>query len=326
MTNMLCLDENFSTTKVLTKVKPKIINNPNDLFETVLFLPMGENRKGEGGLRTKGYFKKSYENKPLISIITVVYNGEKHLQDTIQSVINQTYDNVEYIVIDGGSTDGTLDIIKKYEDKIDYWVSEKDKGISDAFNKGIFCCTGDLIGLINADDWYELDAFSSVTKFFVSHITTDIVYANQQYWKMNKREYILFPNVSNLLKDMTINHPATFIRSSVYKRYGCFNMKYKYAMDYDLLLRFFIKGVIFSYLNLTVSNMRLEGVSYKNWLDAYKETRRAKIENLHYNINIDIYFLFQVIRTLTRFLLEKIGFYPIIKCFRKYFSITKKTG
>ena len=142
MTKTICLDENFSTTQLLTQEKPILEQNAEDKFETILFLPESENRKGEGGLRTKGYFKKSYDDKPLISIITVVFNGERYLEQTIQSVIDQTYDNVEYIIIDGGSTDGTLDIIKKYEDKIDYWVSEKDNGIYDAMNKGIKVCYG----------------------------------------------------------------------------------------------------------------------------------------------------------------------------------------
>ena len=121
MTDILSLDEGYSTTRLLTQEKPQIINTTEDKFETVLFLPKGENRKGEGGLRTKGYFKKSFDDKPLISIITVVFNGEKYLEETIQSVINQTYSNVEYIIIDGGSTDGTLDIIKKYEDSGKSW-------------------------------------------------------------------------------------------------------------------------------------------------------------------------------------------------------------
>lgn len=97
-----------------------------------------------------------------VSIITVVYNGVKNIEQTIKSVLHQTYSNIEYIVIDGGSTDGSLDIIKKYSDSISYWVSEADKGIYDAMNKGISKATGDLIGIINSDDWYEPDAIMNM--------------------------------------------------------------------------------------------------------------------------------------------------------------------
>jgi len=99
-------------------------------------LPPNPIRKGEGGLRTKGFFKKYFSDKPLISIITVVFNEADRLSDTIESVLNQDYPNIEYIVIDGGSTDSTVDIIRQYEDRIDYWVSEPDTGIYDAMNKG----------------------------------------------------------------------------------------------------------------------------------------------------------------------------------------------
>lgn len=108
---------------------------------------------------------------PLISIITVVYNGEKYLEQTIQSVINQTYKNIEYIVIDGGSTDGTLDIIKKYEEHISYWVSESDKGLYDAMNKGIGVAKGELIGMINSDDWYELEAVEIMAEAYKNNPT-----------------------------------------------------------------------------------------------------------------------------------------------------------
>jgi len=203
-----CLNPNYSTTRLCYKlvddkyldesgkikeeykfklnfsefgiVNSKIPAKEDEKFDTLLFLPEGEGRKGEGGLRTKGYFKFSYEYNddlgfrvedldipvkipqtsnlksqtyPLITIITVVYNGEKYLEETIKSVINQTYPNVEYIIIDGGSTDGTLDIIKKYEDYIDYWVSEKDKGIYDAMNKGILVSNGKYLLFLNADDF-----------------------------------------------------------------------------------------------------------------------------------------------------------------------------
>lgn len=96
MTKIITLDENYSTTRLVTKEKPEIVNKPEKKFETLLFLPEGEGRRGEGGLRTQGYFKKSYDGKPLISVITVVYNGEKYLEETIQSIIHQTYDYVSY--------------------------------------------------------------------------------------------------------------------------------------------------------------------------------------------------------------------------------------
>lgn len=155
---VICLDQHYSTTRFVTTERPIFTKHPEDKFETLLFLPPGEGRQGEGGLRTKGYFKKSYKDKPLVSIITVVLNGEKYLEETILSVLNQTYDNVEYIIIDGGSTDGTLDIIKKYEHAIDYWVSERDRGIYDTMNKGITVASGEWIELLNAGDFYESGA------------------------------------------------------------------------------------------------------------------------------------------------------------------------
>jgi hypothetical protein len=169
----------------------KFIPKPEDKFETMLFLPPNPQRKSEGGLRTKGFFKFSYklvedvwyicdldgnpvisapedlQNKirlyvsdqskpitylPLITVITVVLNGEKTLEETIKSVTSQTYPNVEYIIIDGGSKDGTLDIIKRYEDCIDYWVSEPDEGIYDAMNKGIKVASGHGILFLNSGD------------------------------------------------------------------------------------------------------------------------------------------------------------------------------
>ena len=104
--------KNYSTTQLLTKEIPVLKDSTEDKLETVLFLLENKSRKAEGGLRTKGYFKKSYPDKPLISIVTVVYNGEKFLEEAIESVLNQNYDNIEYIIIDGGSTDKTIDIIK----------------------------------------------------------------------------------------------------------------------------------------------------------------------------------------------------------------------
>jgi len=160
MDNAITLNSNYSTTSLLIKEKPILEQKLEYKIEAKLFLSPTPERKGEGGLRIKGYYKKSYEKKPLISVVTVVYNGEKHLEQTIKSVLDQGYDNIEYIIIDGGSTDGTLEIIKKYEDAIDYWVSESDGGIYDAMNKAISLATGEWINFMNSGDDFFSDIYS----------------------------------------------------------------------------------------------------------------------------------------------------------------------
>ena len=137
------INKNYSTTGLLTKQQPVIEKEKSAKFEFCLFLPVNEQRKDEGGLRTKGYFKASAEDKPLITVITVVYNGEKYLEETIKSVINQTYKSIEYI-------------IKKYNSQVNYWVSELDNGIYDAMNKGILLAKGNYIGIINLDNCYKV--------------------------------------------------------------------------------------------------------------------------------------------------------------------------
>ena len=204
---------------------------------------MEKNRQGEGGLRAKGYFKNSNVDKPLIGIITVVYNGEKYLEQTIQSIINQTYDNVEYIIIDGGSTDGTLDIIKKHEDKIDYWISESDSGIYDAMNKGIKLSNGNIIGLVNADDFiYETTLYD---------VSTSIVENTADYTYGTVHLMDIFGNIvgekSSMKKDdiqflkyngMPFPHPSVFVCKHVYKEHiGLFNTMFRLSSDYDFLLK-----------------------------------------------------------------------------------------
>lgn len=262
MTNTISLNENFSTTKLLTKEKPILKNKTEDKFETFLFLSESENRKGEGGLRTKGYFKKSYEDKPLISIITVVFNGEKYLEQTIQSVINQTYDNVEYIIIDGGSNDGTLDIIKKYDEAIDYWVSEPDEGIYDAMNKGIQTATGKFIAFINADDWYEEQAIDYVIEAYSQEHNIDFFYGNLNYIKENGKVVLWEGNRGK--NGLEIPHPTCFIRSSILKK-DLFNTDFKIAADAELILRLFNSNIESLYINKVIANFRDGGISSEFW-------------------------------------------------------------
>ena len=271
----------------------------------------------KGGLITKGVYKKSTKENQLVSVITIVFNGEQYLEQTIQSVLSQTYDNIEYIIIDGGSTDGTLDIIKKNDDIIDYWICEKDKGISDAFNKGIDASTGDIIGIINAGDWYELTAIEKVVKNINK---TDIIYGNLQYWDDNNKNYVVYANHKLLYMEMTVNHPTVFVNKTIYDKHGKFNASYKYAMDYELLLRFFSKNVKFSYLNETLTNMRLKGLSDINWIDAFMEGKRAKNIYLGHKVLNYLWFIKQVIMLFLSRTLNKIGLSETVKFYRHYLS------
>ena len=249
MKNIICLNKNYSTTRLLTKEKPVIESCENDKFRSVLFLPEGEGRKGEGGLRTKGYFKKSYPDKPLITIITVVFNGEKYLEETIKSVINQTYDNVEYIIIDGGSTDGTLDIIKKYEDKIDYWVSEKDNGMYDALNKGFSISQGDICAWLNADDFYQKWALEYVALImkknkYVKWLTGIPVLYNEKgfivYVSPPKTYFTTFIRMGLYKKGILgwLQQESMFWRRELLEKVGYLNKNLKLAADYDLWIKF----------------------------------------------------------------------------------------
>ena len=277
MTDTRCLDENYSTTRLLTQEEPIIKNKPEDKFETILFLPNHKERKGEGGLRTKGYFKKSYKKTPLISIITVVYNGEKYLKETIQSVINQTYDNVEYIIIDGGSTDGTLDIIKKYEEKIDYWLSEKDSGIYDAMNKGVTLCSGDIIGIVNADDFIYRDTLQNVAKFFSD---TDAMFtfgqldlADEDGKVFDTAKSIGIDNIKyKLFRHMPFLHPTMFVKKEVYEKLGLYNTRYKLSADYDFTLRLVKNNIQFVKLDFSTGVFRLGGQSggMRSYLENHK--------------------------------------------------------
>lgn len=273
----ICLDENYSTTKLLIKEKPEIVNHPEDKFESMLLLPKGEERSGEGGLRTRGYFKNSYEDRPLVSVVTVVYNTEKFLEESIESVITQSYENVEYIIIDGGSSDGTVDIIKKYEDKIDYWVSERDRGIYNAMNKGLQVASGEYIAILNADDYYNQDAIKLSIENILSS-GSDYSYAEVRFVNSSSRIKPIYPLIEGkIYQEMPYPHVSAFINAEIYKRVGLFDEEFQIAGDHDMALRIHLAGYRASYLELEVARLEPDGIS--NGVQSNRESLLVAIKN-----------------------------------------------
>ena len=220
-----------------------------------------------------------------ISIITVCYNSEKTIADCITSVVNQSYDNLEYIVIDGKSTDTTMEIIASFGDQIFKVVSEKDKGMYDAINKGIRMASGDIIGVLNSDDYYTdglviEDVMSKFNEANADALYADLNYVDQidtnnvvRYWKSSDYK----PN--SFLSGWMPPHPTFFIRKEWYLKYGEYSLELVSAADYELMLRMVLKhGARLAYLPRVIVNMRVGGMSnssLRNRLRANKEDRKA---------------------------------------------------
>ncbi|WP_051555489.1 glycosyltransferase family 2 protein [Anaerovibrio lipolyticus] len=213
-----------------------------------------------------------------ISIVTVSFNSAKTIEQTIKSVINQSYKNIEYIIIDGGSTDGTLDVIKKYEPYISYWVSEPDKGIYDAMNKGIKVATGDLIGFINSDDWYETTTLARYAKVF-SCTNADVIYGDLAITDNNGKiqQILKYKDVdfTHIYTGMVIPHPTTLVKSNILKE-KMFNTHNKMVSDYELIMSLILEGYSFQYIGEGIASyFRDGGVSTsQKWL-GYREYRKV---------------------------------------------------
>lgn len=258
----------YKISRKTLEAKLASLKKPQHQFSTTLFLAEGKARQGEGGLRTKGYFKGGKRGEPLITVITVVFNGENDLEDTILSVINQTYRGVEYILIDGGSTDGTLDIVRKYDYAIDYWISEKDNGIYDAMNKSLTLSTGEFIIHLNSGDQLYKNSLTDVFSFRHEHyaaITGKVKYDSGR---------IFHPNPSFLIIKNTLHHQATFYSLETIKCIGLYDLEYKILADYHLNCKIYKEGYALKVESVIVSICSKLGVSdipnKKNYLEEMK--------------------------------------------------------
>jgi glycosyltransferase involved in cell wall biosynthesis len=201
-----------------------------------------------------------------VSIITPCLNSEKTIKDTIESVLHQTYPNIEYIIVDGLSNDNTVNIIKSYQDDFKgrmRFVSEKDKGIYNAMNKGIKMSTGDIIGIVNSDDYYEIDAVEKILQYS-NPKKYRIVYGYMNLIKNNRIDSVCIKNHKNLDKEM-ITHSTCFLSRRIYQKYGLFLEWFKMAADYELMLRLMEKeDVEFIQVKEIISNFRLGGTSFNS--------------------------------------------------------------
>jgi len=211
-----------------------------------------------------------------VSLITVVYNGEKYIEDCVRSVICQTYNDIEYIVIDGGSTDSTLSILEKYKSNINYFISEKDKGMYDALNKGIDQANGDIIGILNADDMLAADdVISNIVACFKNN-KPDAVYGNLNYINPADANQIIRKWVSKQFTKRDIElgwmpaHPTLYLKKELFGRLGNYSLNFGTAADYELMLRYLYRYQIKAvFLNQLIVNMRMGGMSNASFKHRY---------------------------------------------------------
>ncbi|HXD92087.1 MAG TPA: glycosyltransferase family 2 protein [Bacteroidia bacterium] len=220
-----------------------------------------------------------------ISIITVTYNSAQTLEQTIQTVLAQTYPNVEYIIVDGKSTDNTLAVIEKYRDRISTFVSEKDDGLYHALNKGIALATGDIIGILHADDFYiDNTVLTKVAETFAAK-KADAVYADLYYVDKDNTDKIIRTwksgeyKASNFLWGWMPPHPTFFVKKEFYTKHGAFNTNLRTAADYEIMLRLLYRhNIKAAYLPKFIIKMRVGGQSnatVKNRVKANNEDRMA---------------------------------------------------
>ena len=265
----------------------------------------------EGGTRLAGNRRSSRPDAPLVSVVTVVFNGEAHIEQAILSVLGQRYPNVEYIVKDGGSTDGTLSILGRYADRIDYWVSEPDRGIYDAMNKGVALSSGDLVGLLNCDDWYTPEAIEEAVRAFLAQPDREAVVAGK--WRVVLEDIPMTITIAPSLKfrvGMPICHQSMFIPRALYRRLGVYDLRYRMGSDLDLTVRFHVNGVKFVLIDAVIVNYRTGGSSVRHFRELGAEHSRILRANLPwttYALHRMIRFKFEMLMVISIMLRKTIG-------------------
>ena len=235
-----------------------------------------------------------------VSIITVALNSVKTIKDTLECIKSQDYNNIEYIVIDGGSTDGTIDVIRSYHNQITYFVSEDDKGIYDAMNKGIVAATGDIVGILNSDDFYSSNTIISDIVEVFQNRKCDSVYGDLVYVKPDNTKKVIrywsagHFTIRKLKRGWMLPHPTFFVRKAMYNRFGLYNIDLKSASDYEMILRLLYKhNITVYYINKVLVRMRIGGQSNASLINRIKANREDIKAWRFHNLTPPFFFRFR---------------------------------
>jgi len=258
-------------------------------------------------------------SRPLISVITVCLNNAVELEKTINSVLLQSYKHIDFVIIDGGSIDGSIDILKKYESKINFWISEKDSGIYDAMNKGILNSNGDFINFLNAGDYYfNNGALKIVAEEINKNNEVELIYGLSENFSTSERLNYLsgFEIDENVLwKGMPVCHQSMFFNKKIFQEIGLYNLTYRNMADYEFLLRYFKssknKNMIF--VQKPLSRFNLHGLSDSNYLGNLKEIEFISKKYYVFNFPKNIYFFLKRLKYYFLLVSKKIRIHKIYR-------------
>lgn len=260
-----------------------------------------------------------------ISIITPAFNNGNALDLTISTLRNQNFSDFEYIVIDGGSNDNTIDIILKNSDIITYWISEPDSGIYYAINKGINYSKGGIIGILGAGDYYEDGVLEFICSSFKENPSVQIIYGNTNliYSKGEKKGITSHKSIKRLKKSLIGCHQSIFIRKSAYSELGLYDTTFRIVSDYEFLARCYVNNIAILYINRTFSNFQLDGISSgkSSLLQIVENHKVRKLYNFY--AIIDLYYYYQLIRNLLLIILKTLITKRIFNRLRYYYNFSR---
>jgi len=257
------------------------------------------------------------QKKTLITIVTIVLNNDKNIEKTIKSVISQTYKHIEYIIIDGGSTDNTLNIIKKYDNKFTLWISEPDNGIYDAMNKGIERANGEWINFMNAGDYfYSKNTINTI--FSNDYSEYDLIYGDHEVRYCNFSKIQKAKTIKDLWKGMIFSHQSMFVKTNIQKKFK-FNIDTMSA-DYFFIFSLHKKGYNFRYIPHLISSIQADGVSDQYRFKGIKNLKDIN-KQYSYNLFIELYYLYRLADSLLRGVIKSIlpkSMIDIITIYKNY--------